>query len=172
MPATKTTGLLFKAISDLKPPHTRPPRTLLATDWCGWLTATHESIWELHCDPLSHNHIAREGWYSEVRALSGREWHEIQKLIRTHGLICEMRNACFGFGCGMTVYADGDPIYPGIPIEPKFLINLTQRHLPGGKARFEDAWPEFVRYTHTADNTVLLARNGLPAPREKSHYEY
>lgn len=166
---------LTAAIADLlQQPRTssKPPRALLDTDWKAWLKATDLSLWQDHRDPYSHNYVQRQGWSSECRALSGREWETIKRLIRQHGLVCSMRNACFGFGCGMDVFAGGEPIYPGIPITPEPLIHLTQKHLPGGKARFDDAWPHFVVFTHTDENAALLARNGLEAPLEKSHYEY
>jgi hypothetical protein len=83
-----------------------------------------------------------------------------------------MENTRFGFGCGMTVYLGGEPVYPGVPITPDPLLHLTQAHLPGGKLKFEAAWPHFVVFTHTEANAALLAQNGLEKPREKSHYEY
>ncbi len=142
-----------------------PPLELLDTDWEAWLRATHDSLWEWHKE------TRKPSWGTEGRVLTEPEWAAIERLIREHGLACEMHNACFGFGCGMAVYVEPPALYPGVPNTPERVLYVTQKHFGPG-VRFDAGWAIFVQFTHTAENAVRLQRLGLPAPQAKSYYEY
>lgn len=163
-------------IRGFKPAGSKPPRALL-TDWRAWFKATHASLWEGHPTSFRAN-MSGHTWetisYHEARKLSKAEWATIQRIIRQQNLVCSMRNACMGFNCGMTVYAEGVPVYPGVPVEPELLLDITAKHLPGeGYAvPFNEAFAILSAYTHTPENAARLARNGLETPRDKGYYDY
>lgn len=139
--------------------------------WRAWLNALHEALYQRHMDPRT-----RRPWYDTLRRMTADEWLQLQHIIREHELICSMRNANMGFGCGMTIYEPGEPVYPGVPIKPTILCDVTKDHLPlpVGKDRtsFDDGWEAFSPFTHNDDNTARLKAEGLPEPKGKSHYDY
>jgi hypothetical protein len=153
-----------------------PPAFREGEDPAAWLDALWASLWQTHRNQFSHNPIERRGWKSEHRRMTVEEWFTVQSLIKTQGYVCSARNACMGFGCGMTVYAEADPVYPGVPLDPKVLIDITQNHLPMGpgqdRIRFDDAWDVFSPFTHSDSNKAKLKANRLPEARSKGHYEY
>lgn len=179
---------LRKALSgrDHTPATAPPPLDGWREDWQGWLKALHASVWETH---IQHN--VRHGpqrWSSEARRLTPEEWATLQEVLRTHKPICELHNACMGFGCGMAVYAEPPRVYPGADVRPEFLLDVTKDHLPltvcdlrepgerGADCRdrtfFEDGWRAFSPFTHHPDNARLLAAYGFESPKSKGYYDY
>jgi hypothetical protein len=143
----------------------------LGVAWKAWLRALQESLWIDRVDPR-----LRRKWSQERRRMTVEEWLQVQQLIWEHDLICSMRNACMGFGCGMAIYEATPPAYPGVPIDPEFVLFVTQEHLPLPEDRdsthFKDGWEAFSPFTHSDENTKALKANELPEPKPKVHYEY
>lgn len=140
-------------------------------DWRAWLRALHEAMYVKRMDPRT-----RRPWYDERRRMTAEEWVQLQHLIREHELICSMRNANMGFGCGMTIFEPGEAIYPGVPIKPVVLCDVTKAHLPlaAGQDRttFDEGWEAFSPFTHSEANVERLKANGLQEPRDKGYYDY
>ena len=158
-----------------------------------WLRSLHDSLWREHKDPGSHNHIARSGWVDEARRMTPEEWETVQRVLTDEqGLVCQLHNACWGFGCGLTVYVEPPRIFPGLDEKPEFLFSVTKDHLPlEGRTRevkvlgkkkpkvvpadrttFEDGWVEFSPFTHSEKNAKLLAEYGMEPPKAKGYYDY
>lgn len=149
-------------------------------DWRAWLAKLEHDIRGVHLQQTRTGNLVECGNDTPMgehsRRLSFEEWGRIQALIREHDLIAVPRNACMGFGCAITLYEELEPIYPGVPPQPRKLIDITQDHLPGASRehgpRFNEAWAQFSPFTHTDRNKQRAKREGLGTIREKSHYDY
>jgi len=182
---------LAQALSGIyKDPVGEPPSLdLAASDWNGWLRALQHSLWETTRRPHSRNpyelRVTRE-----TRRLTPEEWSTLQDVLRTHQgeVICELHNACMGFGCGLAVFEEPPRIYPGADLKPEFLLDVTKDHLPltvcdlrekgehGSDCRdltfFKDGWRAFSPFSHNDINTKRLKENGFGPPKSESHYDY
>lgn len=152
-------------------------------DWQGWLKSLHTNLWQTHRDP---NARALREWHTESRRLTPDEWGTLQEILREHKPICMLSNACWGFGCGLTLYATPPHVYPGAETKPECLLSITKNHLPlegrtilsgkkmvpADRTTFDDGWDAFSPFTHSEENAKLLKEYGLESPKAKSHYEY
>lgn len=147
---------------------------MVGDDWRGWLVALDEQI----CDD--------EGY--EKKRLSEREWATLKDILTAHrdDLICEIHNACMGFGCGLTIYEVPPRVYPGADTPPDSLVEVTKNHLPlsvcdlrtpeesqlRDRTFFMDGWRAFSPFSHHPDNVARLVAHGFEPPKDMSHYDY
>lgn len=122
--------------------------------------------------------------------MTPEEWSALQDVLRSHQaeIICELHNACMGFGCGLAVYEEPPRLYPGADLKPEFLLDVTKDHLPltvcdlrekderGSDCRdrtfFKDGWRAFSPFSHNDTNAAQLKEYGFEAPKSEGHYDY
>ena len=147
----------------------------MISDSLTWLEDLHDDLWEKR-EYYDVSYRRRKSMV-ETRRMTPYEWIKVQGLIKEHGLVCSMRNACMGFGCAMTVYQPHIPVYPGVSRDPVMLIDITQNHLPeellkSDRRDFFDAFEIFSVYTHNERNVKMLKAEGLPPAESRDHYDY
>lgn len=126
-------------------------------------------LWALYRDRVTQSPSSRYGFNQEARTLTESEWEELRGILTVQKgrLVFELTNACFGFGCGLRVFTR--PVGDKGSLE--LLLTLTQRHLPGGRAQFRDAWNAFTLFTHTEENIAAAKALGVSAPMEFEYYD-
>lgn len=131
-----------------------------------FLSDLHNTIW-------LHN----TSWSKPQRKLTNAEWSRVQELLPS--LVCMMGNSAFGFELALHVYEmPPDVPYPGVTRDKaKALITIAAAHMPWYEegridTRWDRAWKEFSKFTHSAANIAKLKELGMEMPKNKSHYEY
>jgi len=135
-----------------------------------WLRALDAQVWQEH-QGRSHRGGGRK-YRTVYRKLTETEWDRVRFLIDEEGYLTMMAVMGFGFTCGMLVMEHPEPVYPGVPLEPKLVLALESGHLPQEEDRFEAGWRAFSPFTHNARNARWLEQYGMEKPQPKGHYEY
>ncbi len=144
-------------------------------DWASWITNLNKSIWHestgqyfANMSGTHHSYTRRE----VARRVKETEWAQLQGVIESEKLFCEMTNANMGFGFGMRVYKS--PEYPGLPPEP--LLYVTTEHFEDrNKTRpdgYDREWFRFKKLVYAPENVAALVFHGLGKPKDKTYYDY
>jgi hypothetical protein len=159
-----------------------PDLEIHGDDWRGWLKKVAKEI--RGSRPKRDRRGKLRDYGSDTPGRSGgrrltfEEWWRIEQLINDQDLICIPRNACFGFGCAITLHEEEAPVCAGVPPDQElnYLIDVTQDQLPCAEGctppRFDVAWTLFERFTHTDRNKERAVAKGLGRIRSKDHYAY
>jgi hypothetical protein len=149
-----------------------------------WVTQPYEQYFG------THKHTGEWTLPVDSERLTADELRRLVEVLR-EGLACGrlafiMENSNFGFRIAMEVVSVPPPLYPGVIGEIEHLLLVDQSHVPRCTTdpsdagcypkepaeRWSLAWQTFHPFTHHPDNAVLLARLGLPLPRDRESYEY
>lgn len=144
-------------------------------EWKDWILKLDASIWKHR--PAQYYANMSGTYHSYTRSEASRrltlaEWKKLSKLVESEGLVCEMTNACMGFGFGVRLHHS--PSYPGL--KPEFLLCVTTDHFEDKtKTRSSDydrEWARFEKLVYAPKNIELLVFHGLGMPKSKTYYDY
>lgn len=132
-----------------------------------WLRELQQALW-----PKSHK---QNGIVLDVsRRLTREEQKRVVSCIRDQRLVTSLMSKGMFGGFALNVYAHEQYFETGA----EFLLLLTEDHLPGPKSKpapgcgTDEAWEFFSQFTHSKQNREWLKKYKLPAPRERSYYDY
>ncbi len=126
-----------------------------------------QEIRELHSEIWKHYPPSRGsyGRSDETRTLTTEELHKIFAYAKAN--VCEVHNACMGFGIGLRVYTQTN--VPGMDLE--HAITITNKHI-SEDAHFEDGWQMFHPVVSTEENRRRMKYHGLEPLKSKGFYDY
>jgi hypothetical protein len=154
-----------------------------------WLTALHQELWPPKS--VNRNRIVLQA----ERTLLHDEQDRIVMCITDFKLVTSMASKGMFGGYALELYDHEQ--YPGTGSE--HLLTITEDHLPGPKPPVwcqhldtletppkkvtapkkkqpgcgtDEAWEFFSRFTHSPQNREWLKKYHLPAPRERTYYDY
>ena len=109
-----------------------------------------------------------------TRSLTKTEWRNLCKSIPSFAMLLH-NTGIGGFSLGFSLYEA--PQYPGL--EPEFLIQITQHHIPVKKIQeargdegIETVYEYLSKFFKTERNLELLKFCDLSLPRSPSYYKY
>jgi len=118
------------------------------------------------------------------RAATEEEWDLIQRAVTEAGFVATIGSTSFGFSFALLVYAPYEPIFPGIPSEPRLVLTLSAKQFPGndphGTAqpthtsteRDGGVFDVFGDLANNPKNLAACAREGVNPPRYRGWYSY
>lgn len=152
-------------------------------DYAGKLRA----LWDKIHKETPGTHPTRDPWgtYTEVRALTEKEWEFVLEAIRK-GFPATIYGHGFFSAFALCVYEPSVPIYPGVEPEPKPVLLVAGNQYPGNDPRknpveqklstsSEGKGGVFVVFSevcNTPENLAALKREGIDPPKSRGHYQY
>lgn len=155
-----------------KPRQQKPQSPVLSEPDRAFLKGLDSALWSRQ----KQNGIVLES----DKKLTKAEWDRVGKIIVKSQLVCEMFTKGMFGGYGMDVYEQPAPTYPGVPLEPVFLLRLIEDNLPAPKnakpktpgCGLDYAWNAFSKFTHSEQNKAWLKEYNLAPSEGQSSYWY
>lgn len=119
-----------------------------------------------------------------ARAATEEEWCLIQRAVSEAGFVATIKSISFGFSFALCVYAPYEPIFPGIPSEPRLVLTLAAKQFPGNDPhgtsqpthtsteRDGGVFDVFRDLAHSPKNLAACEREGVDPPRYRGWYSY
>jgi len=146
-----------------------------------------QALWDKIHTERPGTHPVRDPWgtYTEIRALTKKEWALVLEAIK-QGFPATIHGHGFFSSFALCVYEPSAPVYPGIEPEPKPVILVVGNQYPGNNpkknprdqklsASSNDADGVFSIYEKiclTPENLANLKKEGIDPPKSRGHYQY
>jgi hypothetical protein len=144
-------------------------------------------IWDKIHKEKPGTHPTRDPWgtYTEVRALTKKEWALVLEAISA-GFPATIYGHGFFSSFALCVYEPSTPAYPGIEPDPKPVILVVGNQYPGNdpkKNPYEQklstssegtggVFEIYEKICNTPENLSRLAKEGIDPPKSRGHYQY